>query len=78
MQAGVAVSLKSVQASEHSTRPPPRYTEAALVKALESRGIGRPSTYASTMKVLQVQGPALGFTKVLLTASQVLRFGDQQ
>lgn len=46
--------LSSVQATEHQTRPPPRFTEATLVKALEARGIGRPSTYASTIKLLQV------------------------
>ncbi|KAK9808133.1 hypothetical protein WJX73_010571 [Symbiochloris irregularis] len=56
LQAGTPLLLQSVQATEHSTRPPPRYTEAALVKALEARGIGRPSTYASTIKLLQERG----------------------
>jgi DNA topoisomerase IA len=38
---------------EHFTEPPPRYTEATLVKALEERGIGRPSTYAPTIQTIQ-------------------------
>lgn len=42
-----------VQADQHFTEPPPRYSEASLVKALEELGIGRPSTYASIMQVLQ-------------------------
>jgi DNA topoisomerase-1 len=40
---------------QHFTQPPPRYTEAALIKALEERGIGRPSTYASIMATLKVR-----------------------
>nr|WP_240037442.1 type I DNA topoisomerase [Glycomyces paridis] len=44
---------KGLEASGHTTQPPARYTEASLVKALEERGIGRPSTYASIMETIQ-------------------------
>ena len=40
------------EATEHKTSPPPRYTDGSIVKALEERGIGRPSTYAPILKVL--------------------------
>jgi DNA topoisomerase-1 len=45
--------LKTLDAAQHFTQPPPRYSEASLVKRLEELGIGRPSTYASTLQVLQ-------------------------
>lgn len=44
---------KSVEKTQHFTQPPPRYSEASLVKRLEELGIGRPSTYASTIQVLK-------------------------
>ncbi|KAG1327470.1 DNA topoisomerase 1 [Cocos nucifera] len=47
------LSLVKVHSRQHYTKPPPRYSEASLVKKLEELGIGRPSTYASIMKVLQ-------------------------
>ncbi len=43
----------SVDATQHSTQPPPRYSEASLVKRLEELGIGRPSTYAATLQVIK-------------------------
>lgn len=46
------VSLQDVQSKRHDTRPPSRYTDATLIKALEERGIGRPSTYAATIKTI--------------------------
>ncbi len=50
------LSLLSLAAEEKQTEPPNRYTEAGLIKELEKRGIGRPSTYASTMKTIQDRG----------------------
>ena len=52
MQIGEAVPLAEVLAEQHFTEPPPRYSEASLVKTLEEYGIGRPSTYASIIQVL--------------------------
>lgn len=50
---GSRVTDKAVDAEQHFTQPPPRFSEATLVKKLEELGIGRPSTYASTLGVLQ-------------------------
>lgn len=51
-----ALKVKHVSLEEKQTTPPPRYTEAGLIKELEKRGIGRPSTYASIMKTLADRG----------------------
>ncbi len=53
---GDALEAKSVEPKQHFTEPPPRYSEAALVKALEERGIGRPSTYAPTISTVIDRG----------------------
>ncbi|MGO9852633.1 MAG: DNA topoisomerase I, partial [Steroidobacteraceae bacterium] len=53
MQEGERVALTELKAEQHFTEPPPRYSEASLVKALEEHGIGRPSTYASIISTLQ-------------------------
>ncbi len=53
MNKGDAPAKKAVEANQHFTQPPPRYSEASLVKRLEELGIGRPSTYASTIQVLR-------------------------
>jgi DNA topoisomerase-1 len=50
---GEKVTDRAIEAEQHFTQPPPRYSEATLVKKLEELGIGRPSTYASTLSVLQ-------------------------
>src|SRR6266567_1686940 len=47
------LALNKIDPEQHFTEPPPRYTEATLVKALEEKGIGRPSTYAAIMTVIQ-------------------------
>jgi DNA topoisomerase I len=53
---GMALPQPDLEAAGHSTQPPARYTEATLVKALEEKGIGRPSTYASIMQTIQDRG----------------------
>jgi DNA topoisomerase-1 len=53
MKEGDIVSLLALRAEQHFTEPPPRYSEASLVKALEEHGIGRPSTYATIISTLQ-------------------------
>ena len=53
LAAGTALTAREVLPHQHFTQPPARYTEASLVKALEENGIGRPSTYASILNVLQ-------------------------
>ena len=53
---GVAITVIRAEADGHETTPPPRYTEATLVKAMEEKGIGRPSTYASTVGTIQDRG----------------------
>jgi len=52
LQEGDVVKLQEIRAEQHFTEPPPRYTEASLVKSLEEYGIGRPSTYASIISTL--------------------------
>lgn len=51
--AGDPLELVNLSAEQRFTEPPPRYTEATLIKALEEKGIGRPSTYAPTMSIIQ-------------------------
>jgi len=53
LAAGDGLDLLQLLPKQHFTEPPPRYTEATLVKALEERGIGRPSTYAPTLATIQ-------------------------
>ena len=52
VEKGEALKLNSIAPEQHFTEPPPRYTEATLVKALEEKGIGRPSTYAAIMTTI--------------------------
>jgi DNA topoisomerase-1 len=53
MKVGDTIALDAIHADQHFTEPPPRFSEASLVKALEEYGIGRPSTYASIIQTLQ-------------------------
>ncbi|SEF57503.1 type I DNA topoisomerase [Paenibacillus sp. UNC499MF] len=56
LKSGDQVSSNEIQPKQHFTQPPPRYTEARLVRALEELGIGRPSTYAPTLETIQKRG----------------------
>ncbi|MFB6466627.1 type I DNA topoisomerase [Cytobacillus sp. Hz8] len=56
LEKGDEVFIKDIEPSQHFTQPPPRYTEARLVKELEELGIGRPSTYAPTLDTIQKRG----------------------
>ena len=58
LQVGQALDLKTLDPKQHFTKPSPRYTEASLVKELEKRGIGRPSTYAAIISTIQDRGYA--------------------
>ena len=53
LKEGQNLALKEIKAFQHFTQPPPRYTEATLIKALEDKGIGRPSTYATIITTIQ-------------------------
>ncbi len=56
LKAGDGTAVQSVTPSQHFTEPPPRYTEATLIKALEEHGIGRPSTFAATISTIMDRG----------------------
>jgi DNA topoisomerase I len=56
LEVGDAIVLESIRPEQHFTQPPPRFSEASLVKELEERGIGRPSTYASIMSTIVDRG----------------------
>jgi DNA topoisomerase-1 len=56
MASGEALQKRAIDATQHFTEPPPRYSEASLVKRMEELGIGRPSTYASILQVLKDRG----------------------
>ena len=52
------INIEALLDEQHFTQPPPRYSEASLVKKLEELGIGRPSTYASIISVISTRGYA--------------------
>ena len=56
LQQGQDLDLQKVEPTQHFTQPPPRYTEATLIKAMEEHGIGRPSTYAPIIATVQDRG----------------------
>lgn len=66
LEKGDIMLLKKVEPKQHFTEPPPRYTEATLVKTLEELGIGRPSTYAPTISTVQDRGYVIKNEKALM------------
>ena len=56
LESGEVLAAQEVRPTQHFTEPPPRFTEAALIKLLEEKGIGRPSTYAPTIDTIQARG----------------------
>lgn len=56
LKSGDVLDKQEIEPKQHFTQPPPRYTEARLVKTLEELGIGRPSTYAPTLETIQKRG----------------------
>ncbi|MEM9996746.1 MAG: type I DNA topoisomerase [Bacteroidota bacterium] len=76
LRKGLPVNLLDLATNKHQTKPPPRYTEASLVKALERHGIGRPSTYSATIATLQNRGYAELQKRVLHASDLGLRVCD--
>jgi len=66
MEEGEPVEMHSLDSISHETKPPARYTEATLVKELEKRGVGRPSTYATIISTIQDRGYAKSDGKTLI------------
>jgi len=66
LKEGEALSLKDLISAQHYTQPPPRYTEASLIKALEESGVGRPSTYATIISTILHRGYVTRQQKQLL------------
>lgn len=56
LEEGMSVAVENIEPNQHFTQPPPRYTEARLVKTMEELGIGRPSTFAPTLDTIQRRG----------------------
>jgi DNA topoisomerase-1 len=80
MAEGQVLTTRELVPDGHTTTPPPRYTEASLVRALEERGIGRPSTYASTVTTVQDRGYVLRRGSALVpswTAFAVVRLLEE-
>ena len=72
LREGEVLKLVDIEENQRFTRPPPRYSEAALVKELEKSGIGRPSTYASIISTIQERG----YVKVEKRRFYLLKMGD--
>lgn len=74
---GEVQNLKKVNPKQHFTQPPPRYSEASLVKALEEYGIGRPSTYAPIISKIQTKGYVEKLEKALKPTMLGMTVSDQ-
>ncbi|HHX82167.1 MAG TPA: type I DNA topoisomerase [Pseudomonadaceae bacterium] len=72
VRVGEVLKLKELESNQHFTKPPARYTEASLVKELEKRSIGRPSTYASIISTIQDRG----YVKLENRRFYALKMGD--
>ncbi|MCK5490132.1 MAG: DNA topoisomerase I, partial [Gemmatimonadetes bacterium] len=66
LASGDSVDTREIRPESHETRPPARYTDASLVKALEAEGIGRPSTYATIVDTIRQRGYVTGRNKQLV------------
>ncbi len=73
---GEPLRLVDLLAEQHFTQPPPRYTEASLIKALEEHGIGRPSTYAPTMETIRERGYVVLEDRRLAPTESAMRVTD--
>ncbi len=79
LEKDMLLKLKEIAGNQHFTQPPPRYTEASLIKALEENGIGRPSTYAATISTITGreyvvrEGKALKPTELGEVATKLMR-----
>ena len=73
---GEDLDLLQLLPEQHFTQPPPRFTEASLVKALEEKGIGRPSTYAPTIATIQARGYVVTEEKKLVATELGLIVND--
>lgn len=77
LKEGEALKLNELKFEQKFTQPPPRYTEATLVKELEEKGIGRPSTYAPTISVIQDRGYITKDKKALLPSDLGMLVNDK-
>jgi DNA topoisomerase I len=76
LKMGERVSTTNGDVERHETKPPPRFTEASLVKALEERGVGRPSTYAPTIDLIVERGYAVKEGRALKATPLALTVTD--
>jgi len=76
LETGDALQLQKLLPEQHFTQPPPRFTEASLIKVLEENGIGRPSTYAPTITTIQARGYVLSESRRLMPTAIGIQVTD--